>query len=216
MRVVIISDATAMNPAASNALLKLLEEPPVKTLIILVAANASDLLPTVVSRCQNIRFNPISRSSIMRALVRDHGMDEGDAAVIADMAGGSLSRAQGMYEANWIQKRHWLIRELESLPGRPLNQTLSFGEQLAKNKEDLPAALEVLQSWLRDLIVAKLHPGRMLDHDMAPTLQQKAQNMSLTTLLSKFDTIQSTQNAIQIGTNLRLAMETMVLKLSRV
>ena len=216
MRVVIISDAKAMNPAAGNALLKVLEEPPVNTLMILVAAHAADLLPTIVSRCQNIRFNPISKSSIERMLVQEHGMDEGYAAVIADMADGSLSKAQRLYATNWIQKRNWLINELESLPNRPLNQALSFGEQLAKNKDDLPEALEVLKSWLRDMIVAKLHPSRMLEHDMAPTLHQIAQKMSLNSMLSKFDTIQSTQNAIQVGTNLRLMMESMVLRLSRV
>ncbi len=216
MRVVIISDAKAMNPAASNALLKVLEEPPANTLMILVAAHAADLLPTIVSRCQNIRFNPISKSSIVRILVRKHGLDEGNAAVIATMAGGSLSKAQRLYATNWIQRRDWLINELESLPNRPMNQALAFGEQLAQHKDDLPDALAVLKSWLRDMIVAKLHPGRMLDHDMAPTLQQKAQNMSLTSMLSKFDTIQSAQNAIQVGTNLRLLMESMVLKLSRV
>jgi DNA polymerase-3 subunit delta' len=216
MRVVIVSDAGTMNPAAGNALLKVLEEPPLKTLIILVTAHISDLLPTVVSRCQIIRFNPISRSSLTKALVGEYGVKDTDAAVIAAMAGGSLSRAQRMYATSWLERRQWLINELESLSARSLNQSLAFAEQLAKDKDDLPESLEVLKSWLRDLIIAKLHPGRMLDHDMASGLQQTTQRTSLTTLLSKFDTIQSTQNAIQVGTNLRLAMESMVLKLLRV
>ncbi len=216
MRVVIIPQAETMNPAASNALLKVLEEPPVKTLIILVTAHPSDLIPTVVSRCQMIRFNPISRSRLTKALVGKYDMKDRDAAVIAAMAGGSLSRAQRMCTTSWLERRQWLINELDSLSGRSLNQTLAFAEQLARDRDELPDALEVLKSWLRDLIIAKLHPGRMLDHDMAPRLQQTAQRTSLTALLSKFDTIQSTQNAIQVGTNLRLAMESMVLKLLRV
>jgi len=64
MRVVIISEAQAMNPAAGNALLKMLEEPPARTILILVAAHPSDLLPTIVSRCQHIRFNPDHDGSI--------------------------------------------------------------------------------------------------------------------------------------------------------
>ncbi|MCP4630816.1 MAG: hypothetical protein GY850_46010, partial [bacterium] len=51
-RLVIISDAQTMNPAAGNALLKVLEEPPGRTILILVAAHTTDLLPTIVSRCQ--------------------------------------------------------------------------------------------------------------------------------------------------------------------
>lgn len=58
LRVVIISDAHAMNPEAGNALLKILEEPPESTILILTASGTADLLPTIVSRCQQIRFNP--------------------------------------------------------------------------------------------------------------------------------------------------------------
>ena len=55
IRVVLISDAQAMNPAAGNALLKVLEEPPTGTILILVANHTADLLPTIVSRCRHIR-----------------------------------------------------------------------------------------------------------------------------------------------------------------
>ena len=215
MRVVFISDARALNPAAGNALLKMLEEPPARTILVLIAAHTSDLLPTIVSRCQHIRFNPISKINLESVLVREHGIDSEDAAVIATMAGGSISRALRMYRADWIKRRYWLIDELESLSAGSVNRLLALGAQLAKNKDDLPDALEVLKSWLRDLVIAKLHPARIIHHDLAPELQQAAKKMSLTSLLSKFETIQSTQNAIQAGTNIRLAMEFMLLKLSR-
>ena len=216
MRVVIISEAQAMNPAAGNALLKMLEEPPARTILVLTAAHTSDLLPTIVSRCQHIRFNPISKINLESVLVREHGIDAGDAIVIATMAAGSVSRALRMYRTNWIKRRYWLINELDSLSAGSINRLLAFGDQLAKSKDDLPDALEVLKSWLRDLVIAKLHPDRMTSHDLAPKLQQASQKMSLAALLSKFETIQSTQNAIQTGTNIRLAMESMVLKLSQV
>jgi len=216
MRLVIISDAQAMNPAAGNALLKMLEEPPVRTILVLIAAHTSDLLPTIVSRCQHIRFNPIAKINLESVLVREHGVDAADAGIIAAMAAGSVTRAMRMYRTNWIKRRYWLINELDSLSAGSLNRLLAFGDQLAKNKDDLPDALEVLKSWLRDLVIAKLHPDRMMDHDLASKLQQASQEMSLTSLLSKFDTIQSAQNAIQTGSNIRLAMESMALKLSRV
>ena len=149
-------------------------------------------------------------------LVGEHGLDAENAAVIATMAGGSVSRALRMYRTNWIQRRYWLISELDSLSTVSVNRLLAFGDQLARNKDDLPDILEVLKFWLRDLVIAKLHPGRILDHDLASTLQQSSQKMSLKSLLSKFETIQSTQKSILTGTNIRLAMESMMLKLSRV
>jgi len=216
MRVAIISDAQAMNPAAANALLKVLEEPPARTILVLIAAHTSDLLPTIVSRCQHIRFNPISKKNLETLLVQEHGIDAGDAIIIAAMAAGSLSSALRMYQTNWIQRRYWLINELNSVSAGSMNRLLAFGDQLAKNKDDLPQTLEVLKSWLRDLVIAKTHPERIANHDLAAMLQQTSQKMSLTSLFAKFETIQCAQNSIQTGTNLRLAMESMVLKLSQV
>ena len=215
-RVVIISDAQAMNPAAGNALLKVLEEPPAHTILILVASHPTDLLPTIVSRCQHIRFNPISQLDLASILVREHGLDAANASVIANLAGGSVSRALRLYQTNWINRRNWLISELDTLSADSVNRLLAFGDQLAENKEDLPDVLEVLMSWLRDLVITKLQPDRLCNHDLASNLKLSSQKMSLASLLSKFETIHSTQLAIQSGTNIRLAMESMVLKLSRV
>ena len=215
MRVVLISDAQAMNPAAGNALLKVLEEPPAGTILILLANHTSDLLPTIVSRCRHIRFNPISSAKLKTVMVRRHGLDSDDAMIIAAMAGGSYSRALQMYRSNWLNRRDWLIGELDSLSLDTIGRLLAFGEQLAKNKDALPDALEVMKSWLRDLIVGKVYPEKIIHQDLAENVRRASQNMSISSLLSKIETIQSTQNAIQAGTNLRLAMETMVLKLSR-
>ena len=216
MRVVLIADAQAMNPAASNALLKVLEEPPTGTILILMANHTSDLLPTIVSRCRHIRFNPISRTKMESVLVRKHGLDPKNAMIISAMAGGSFSRALHMYRTNWINRRNWLIRELDSLSSRSISHLLAFGEQLAKNKEALPDALEVMKSWLRDLVIAKLYPDKIIHQNLTENVDRASQKMSTALLLSKIETIQSTHNAIQSGTNLRLAMETMVLKLSRI
>ena len=153
MRVVLISDAQAMNSAASNALLKVLEEPPTGTILILVANHTSDLLPTIVSRCRHIRFNPISKTKMESVLVRKHGLDPENAMIIATMADGSFSRALHMHRTNWINRRNWLISELDSLSSESISRLLAFGEQLAKNKDALPVALEVMKSWLRDLVM---------------------------------------------------------------
>jgi DNA polymerase-3 subunit delta' len=213
--VVIITDAQAMNPAAGNALLKMLEEPPVRTILILVATHPSDLLPTIVSRCQQLRFKPISNKYLESVLVQDYDLDAGDAMIITTMAGGSLSRALRMHRTQWANRRNWLIKEMDSLSSVSVNRLLAFGEQLSKNKDILQDSLEVMKSWLRDLVVGKLNPERVINQDLAQKIQQASQKMSIASLLDKIDTIQATQNAIRAGTNLRLALETMVLRLAK-
>ena len=149
-------------------------------------------------------------------LVNRHGLDPENAMIIAAMAGGSFSRALHMYRTNWINRRNWLINELDSLSSDSINGLLAFGEQLAKLKDDLPEALDVMKSWLRDLVIGKLYPKKIIHQDLSENLHRASQQTSTTSLLSKIEIIQSTQNLIQAGTNLRLAMETMVLKLSRI
>ena len=216
MRVAILTDAQAMNPAASNALLKVLEEPPVRTILILVATHTSDLLPTIVSRCQHIRFKPITKKNLESILVREHGLTAAEAMIIAAMAGGSLTKALRMHNANWINRRNWLIRELDSLSAKSANRVLAFGEQLSNSKDALADSLEIMKSWLRDLLVSKLYPEKVNNRDLAGVLEKSSQEMRVTSLLKKIETIQSTQSSIQTGTNLRLAIDAMLLKLSRI
>ena len=205
-----------MNPAAANALLKVLEEPPNGTILILEANHTSDLLPTIVSRCRHIRFNPISTSSLESVLITEHGLDPESALIVAAMADGSQSRALHMWRMNWIGRRNWLISELNSLSSNSISRLLAFAEGLAHNKDDLPQTLEIMKSWLRDLVIGKIYPEKIRYRDLIENVHQISQKSSTISLLSKIETIQSTQKAIQTGTNLRLAMETMVLKLSRI
>jgi len=105
-RVVLISEAQTLNAEAGNALLKVLEEPPEHTLIILTALNTANLLPTIVSRCQEIRFGPVSQENLMRLLLHEKGMEAEAARVIAAMANGSISKALVMGDDIWINLRN--------------------------------------------------------------------------------------------------------------
>ena len=107
-RVVLISDAQSMNPEASNALLKVLEEPPAQTILILTTLQASDLLPTVVSRCQHIRFNPLSHKDIETMLAAEQKIDSNEVSVTAIMANGSYSKALALIKSDWRLRRKWL------------------------------------------------------------------------------------------------------------
>lgn len=214
-RVVIIRDAQTMNPAAGNALLKMLEEPPERTVLILIATQAMDLLPTIVSRCQHIRFNPISAKKLENLLVEAHGLDPADAVAISAMANGSFSRAKAMIDGNWVCRRNWILEEMKLLSSRPIGHILAFAERLAKDKETIPEALEVIKSWFRDLTIARYDPAKIIHKDIADEIISAAENLHAASLLSKMDLVHSTQNSIQANTNVRLALEVMLMKLAR-
>ncbi len=219
LRVVIIKDAQTMNPAAGNALLKVLEEPPDRTILILTAMQTSDLLPTIVSRCQHIRFSPIPGNCLKTMLVEKHGADPQDAEIVTIMANGSFSKALSMMrhmkKSNWIRRRAWLINEVESLPSMSTPLCLAFAENLSKNKETLTESLEVMKSWFRDLVVCRFHPSKVINKDVIEKIHKNSKQMSVDSLLSKIEDIQSAQRNIQLNSNLRLTLEVLMMRLAR-
>jgi DNA polymerase-3 subunit delta' len=174
-----------------------------------------DLLPTIVSRCQHIRFNPISAIKLENLLIDEHGLNREDAVAISAMANGSLSCAQAMITGNWINRRNWILEEMQLLSSRPVGHILALAERLAKDKEAISDALEVIKSWLRDLIIARYSPEKIIHQDIADEIKSVSQNMHVASLLAKLDLIHTTQNSIQVNTNVRLALEVMLMKLAR-
>jgi len=224
LRIVIISDAQAMNLQAANALLKVLEEPPVRTVLILTALQTYDLLPTIVSRCQHIRFSPVHREQIETFLVEKHGVNAEDAAIFSAMANGSLNKALSMIEknshANWICLRDWLLNiigleKTGSLSLEPIIILLSFAERLSKNKKIIQDSLEIIKTYLRDLIIYKYNPEKIINKDLIRKIQYASQKIEVKSLLSKIEAIQTAQKDIRANTNLRLTLEVMMLRLAR-
>ncbi|NPA53304.1 MAG: DNA polymerase III subunit delta' [Aquificae bacterium] len=89
-KVIIIENAEKMNTEASNALLKTLEEPPENSMIILTTTNQNKLLPTIISRCYKIRFNPLPKEEIYQFLLHKD-FSESDAKTFSVLSDGSLS-----------------------------------------------------------------------------------------------------------------------------
>lgn len=93
-RIVVLLDVENMNPSAANAFLKLLEEPREGTVFLLLTQNRARLLPTLVSRCQPLRFPMINKEILVNELMQKHGMSEQDAQLKAISSFGSYSLAK--------------------------------------------------------------------------------------------------------------------------
>jgi len=100
-KVGIIISAESMRQDAQSVLLKTIEEPPPNSYLILTAADKSALLPTILSRCQPVRFLPLSRELIARRLVDEIGLEEEHARSVADFSGGGWTRAVRLAGEEW-------------------------------------------------------------------------------------------------------------------
>jgi len=223
LRVVIISDAQAMNPSAGNALLKVLEEPPARTILILTAIQSSDLLATIVSRCQHVRFNPISTDNIVKVLIDKERVGVEEAAVVANIADGSLSRALSMvkslHKTNWQEQRRWLINAIgldmpKTMPMQPIGLLLAYAERLSKNKSAISDFLEVMLFWLRDLVIYKYSPEKIINRDLIDKVHCASQQIDVKSLLSKIEAVQAAQRNIEAKANLKLTLELLIMRLA--
>jgi len=213
VRVAILTDAHLMNPPASNALLKMLEEPPEHTLLILTAKQSADLLPTIVSRCLHIRFNPISRPALSGALIQHHGFDPEEASVVAALAGGSFSRALSMKKTTWMRWRSWLITELSRLGSSPFHVVLAFSEILSKNRDALSDVFEVMLSWFRDILIFTCDPAHVINRDYLEQIREASRCCSKSGLVQSVDAVKTAQVHIEAKTNIRLSMDHLLLRL---
>src|SRR5262245_9454207 len=185
-RVVVIDDADALVPAAQNALLKTLEEPPSASMFVLVSSIPDVLLPTVRSRCSRLRFGPLSPAEVTEVLRRDHGYSEQDARAVAVDAEGSVRRALESESADLVDAREGAERLLEytARAGDPSRRLDAARDVTAKKsssageREQLAACLRVLGSLLRDVSILAAGGDRGLigNSDLEPQLASLARS----------------------------------------
>lgn len=111
-KIMLIWMADKMNTEASNKLLKLLEEPPAKTVFILLAENEKNILQTILSRCQVLKFNPLNAKEIEAALLENEKCERHEAALIARQAQGNYNKALQLIKNkdNGLPFEKWFVQ----------------------------------------------------------------------------------------------------------
>ena len=153
-KVVVIAEADRMTPQAANSILKMLEEPPQNWMFLLTASDSSRLLPTILSRCNEIKLTPLSPDQIFAILKSSRGQDYSAAreAIAARAAMGSLTRALSyLDEEVWKLRDQWL-----GFFSSPSHEWMKLIERLSTGQKDLHLALDLLESIFSDLLQAQI------------------------------------------------------------
>lgn len=217
-RVVILSDAHTMNAEAGNALLKILEEPPAGTVMILTAPQRHDLMATISSRCRHIRFNPLSVQDLTDLLMKNQSSPPEEAETVALAADGSYTKALTLVQTQWHLRRDWLIRaagldRCDGLAKRSPSVALAFAARLALQKERIESDLEVMGSWIRDLSLWPFQPGQIIHRDRSAILNETRSGISEQQLMALWEAVETAQKAIAANGNLRLTLDLMALRM---
>ncbi len=216
-RVAIIDDADRFNESSANAFLKTLEEPPAQYVFILLAANSAQLLPTILSRCQMVRFSPLSAADLARAVsgFQDLPARPEDRDLLLRVAQGSAGRVAEMLTLNVPALAENFSSGLAADPFRAAEQLV------AALSKDLPAELgteglrerlrnvmAVLSAHLRDRLMAALSL-----QGVAPLARgQDREARSADALVTALNQLETLRERIDANANVKLACDLLALR----
>ncbi|PQJ76930.1 DNA polymerase III subunit [Polaribacter glomeratus] len=160
-KVMIIWMAEKMNIAAANKLLKLIEEPPNKTVFLLITENEEQIINTIRSRCQALYFNALSEQDIANALVVNHQVKDNEAANIAHQAEGNFNKALHLMQndAADLVFEEWFIAWIRTAfrakgNAAVVQQLISWSDTIAKTgRETQKRFLEYCLQFFRQALL---------------------------------------------------------------
>jgi DNA polymerase-3 subunit delta' len=214
-RVYIIESADRMNPTAANTLLKTLEESPSWIVLVLLTSNEAAILPTLLSRCQKIRFLPLLPEEITDVLVSQHGFSAEDANLASSVSGGSIARALASKTDELVELRGEALEVVDMLadaPGRA--ELFARADRLAKHKS-LVGIVRLLVGLFRDLsCIAGGEQGSIVASDQSEELRILASRAPLESWLEAFGLAEQSLQDLEVRyANKRITLERLFLAL---
>jgi DNA polymerase-3 subunit delta' len=203
------------NHQAMNALLKTLEEPPARVIILLTAANEELLLPTISSRCEILRLRPIASDNLARGMQLLWGVSAEKAEELAYISGGRPGYAYELYHNPETGKRRKTALEvLFRLLSASRVERFAYVEKNYQDHEGIHFLLQIWISLWRDVLItsagAKI-PVQNIDH--AEQISQLAQQFGLEQARTMLSSLDRTMSLMDKNVNRRLALEIMMLDL---
>ena len=214
-QIIIIDPVESITTQAANSLLKILEEPPENVIFILIAQELAAVLPTIVSRCQPIKFQALSGDIIQQILVQQ-GVAEEQAKITSQLANGSAGLAIELSNDQEIGQLRELTLEIVALVNNKdsLN-LLNLSDQLLQEKVPLAKLFDLLILWYRDIIVWKETGCEKLIINRDKLEMIKAEPSNGVELLEKIEQINLCRRQLHRNVNETIALESLLVQLTR-
>lgn len=203
-KVMIIWMAEKMNTPCANKLLKLIEEPPEKTIFILIAEDEEQIINTIRSRCQVLNFPPLAEEAISEALVKNYHIEKSVATKIAHQANGNYNKACDLIyqDSEDIQFEKWFvfwIRSAFKAKGNKsaIHDLISWSEQIAKTgRETQKKFLRFCLNYFRQAMLMNYKASELV------YIESKSENFQL----EKFAPFVHDSNILEISDELQDAI----------
>jgi DNA polymerase III subunit delta' len=218
-RIFIIEEANRLNESSANALLKTLEEPPATSHLILLTSRPAQLLPTIRSRCQMIRFAPLTPQEIESHLLKGKEVSPVDARLLAHVARGSIGRALSTDMESYRKQREAMMDVVGALSLSPDRaRLLRASEEMndAKRKDEYEPRLDVLATLIHDVWVLTLGAPseQVLNQDLSAQLSKIAPSMDSRRAARWLSQIEQHRRGLDFNINRKVATDALFLSMA--
>ena len=216
-RVAILHRFEEATTSAANALLKTLEEPPSYVVLVVLADDADNLLPTIVSRCQRVPLRPLSVAMVEQALVERWSAEPEQAQLLAHLSGGRLGWAvRSLSDRAMLQRRKQRLDDLLGLLNASTTERFHYAQILARNPVAMHETLALWISWWRDvMLLAAETDGSLTNVDHHHTLLDHAGRYGVGQCAAMVQALRRTDERLKRNANPRLTLEVLMLDLPR-
>lgn len=218
-RVFLIEGADRLNEAASNALLKTLEEAPSTSHLILLTSHPANLLPTIRSRCQIVRFAPLTAAEVETYLVKNGKRSGEEARLAAHLSRGRIGHALEINVDTYLAHRDAMFGVLEALTGNvDRARFLRIAEDLsdAKRKEEYEPRLDILEALIHDLWLLSLSTkdAKIINEDARTRLVHMSAAVASRRAASWLTRIEELRRQLAVNINRRVATDALFLAMA--
>lgn len=213
-KIIIIVNAEEMSVEAANSFLKILEEPPKKSIIILLANNLKNIPETILSRCQLLKFSLVAKCEIADYLKKEYHLSIKDSEEIAALALGHPGQAIKFLEnkkflEEYLVRQKKLIKIIES----GLNERLKISAEIAK-EDGINKIIAGWKNLIRDLILLKTNNGNLVVNlSFQNELKKLAEKFSFSQLYKIEKELDNLNFYLNQNINLRLALDNFVINI---
>lgn len=212
-KVYIVDEAEKMTVQAQNALLKTIEEPPSYAVIILLTTNEELFLPTILSRCVQLKLKPLKDSVIQKYLTETLGVSENEAQLYTAFARGNLGKAIKLSNSEEFKDMYdKLLQMLRNIKSLDISQLLNYSREL-KEEMDIYECLDFMQVWYRDALMFKVtnDPNLLIFKDEYSIISEMSRQTGYDGFENILQAIEKARIRLEANVNMELAMELMFL-----
>lgn len=213
-KIYIVDEAEKMTVQAQNALLKTIEEPPSYAVILLLTTNPDGFLPTILSRCVQLKLRPLPDFVVKSYLTESMGVPPSEAELYAAFSRGNLGKAIKLAGSEEFRLMYdEVLHLLKHMKDMDISELLDYIRKLKEDSLDIYECLDFMQIWYRDVLMFKVtkDANLLIFKDEYATISGMSKQTGYDGFENILNAIDKARIRLDANVNMELAMELMLL-----